>query len=202
VSSGPDASPVTDPNLFTMPGFLDAEVCDRMRAEIEAGPSEAATMRHEGDVYRVDESRRRARRATVSEATEAMVAERLLRARGRLEQHFGTRLTDLQELQFVIYRQGDYIKRHADRARDQESGHPALGRLVSLVVFLNGTSDEPDDEGYGGGVLTFYRPTAEGEEPMPVATEKGMLVTFRPEVPHEVTPVTHGERFTIVSWFV
>jgi predicted 2-oxoglutarate/Fe(II)-dependent dioxygenase YbiX len=29
-----------------------------------------------------------------------------------------------------------------------------------------------------------------------------MLLAFRPELPHEVTPVTHGERFTIVSWYL
>jgi SM-20-related protein len=29
----------------------------------------------------------------------------------------------------------------------------------------------------------------------------GTLVAYRAETTHEVTPVTHGERFTIVSWF-
>jgi len=28
-----------------------------------------------------------------------------------------------------------------------------------------------------------------------------MLVAFRSETTHEVTPVTHGERYSIASWF-
>jgi SM-20-related protein len=34
---------------------------------------------------------------------------------------------------------------------------------------------------------------------MPAAP--GTLVAYRAETTHEVTPVTHGERFTIASWF-
>jgi predicted 2-oxoglutarate/Fe(II)-dependent dioxygenase YbiX len=29
----------------------------------------------------------------------------------------------------------------------------------------------------------------------------GSLVAFRSETTHEVIPVTHGERFTVVSWY-
>ena len=32
--------------------------------------------------------------------------------------------------------------------------------------------------------------------------EPGTLVCFRAETTHEVLPVTHGERFTIVSWYL
>ncbi len=196
-----DALSITDRTLLRIPGFLGADLCDRLRAEMSAGPTEAATMRYEGDTYKVDESRRRARSASVSPEAEGLVRERLLEARDRLADYFDVRLTELEELQFVIYREGDYIKRHADRARDTASGHPALGRQLSLVTFLNSASEEPGPEAYGGGALTFYRETAEGREPVPVETEKDMLVAFLPEFPHEVTPVTHGERFTIVSWF-
>jgi SM-20-related protein len=31
--------------------------------------------------------------------------------------------------------------------------------------------------------------------------EPGLLVAFRSDTVHEVLPVTHGERFTVVSWF-
>jgi SM-20-related protein len=196
-----DTLSITDQALLKVPDFLGAELCHRLREEMSSGPTEAATMRYEGDTYKVDESRRRARRATVSEEAEALVRQRLLDTRDRLGDHFGVRLTELEELQFVIYREGDYIKRHADRARDTDSGHPALGRQVSLVTFLNSASEEPGPGTYGGGRLTFYRETDDGREPVPVATEKDMLVAFLPEFPHEVTPVTHGERFTIVSWF-
>jgi predicted 2-oxoglutarate/Fe(II)-dependent dioxygenase YbiX len=31
--------------------------------------------------------------------------------------------------------------------------------------------------------------------------EPGMLIAFRAETTHEITPVTHGERYSIVSWY-
>jgi predicted 2-oxoglutarate/Fe(II)-dependent dioxygenase YbiX len=31
--------------------------------------------------------------------------------------------------------------------------------------------------------------------------EEGLLVAFRAETLHEVRPVTHGVRFSVVTWF-
>ena len=196
---------LTEHEVFVLREFLDAGLCARLREEMSSGPLTPATMRYEGEDYKVDESRRRARRATVSRVTEGLLEERLLALRERLAEQFGTELSGVQELQFVIYREGDYIKRHADRARNPDDQHPSAARRVSVVVFLNGESAEPSPDGYGGGVLSFMDlgDSDEGDgEPVPLSGEQGMLVAFRPEIPHEVTPVTHGERFTIVSWFV
>ncbi|HZH35299.1 MAG TPA: 2OG-Fe(II) oxygenase, partial [Pyrinomonadaceae bacterium] len=74
-------------------------------------------------------------------------------------------------------------------------------RRVSVIIFLNARSDEASPGHFGGGELLFhgsfpnysYRRTA---DPKP-----GRLVAFRAETTHEVTPVEHGERFTIVSWY-
>ena len=35
----------------------------------------------------------------------------------------------------------------------------------------------------------------------PVLPAPGTLVAFRAETTHEVTPVTRGERYAIVSWY-
>jgi predicted 2-oxoglutarate/Fe(II)-dependent dioxygenase YbiX len=34
-----------------------------------------------------------------------------------------------------------------------------------------------------------------------LAGEQSLLVGFKSDVKHEVTPVTSGERFTLVTWF-
>ena len=31
--------------------------------------------------------------------------------------------------------------------------------------------------------------------------EEGVLVAFRSELLHEVVPVTHGQRYTLVTWY-
>ena len=43
---------------------------------------------------------------------------------------------------------------------------------------------------------------AQKEQERATATaQPGTLVTFRSETTHEVTPVTHGVRYTIATWF-
>ena len=77
-------------------------------------------------------------------------------------------------------------------------------RPVSAVVFLNASSGQPTFDTYGGGALTFYGllddPRAQGLG-LRLEAEEGLLVAFRSEITHAVAPVTHGHRYTAVSWF-
>ncbi len=73
-----------------------------------------------------------------------------------------------------------------------------------MVVFLNEPGETLDPPGYGGGLLTFAGLL---DDPklrtvgVPLVAETGLLVAFRSDMLHAVTPVTHGERYTIVTWF-
>jgi predicted 2-oxoglutarate/Fe(II)-dependent dioxygenase YbiX len=96
------------------------------------------------------------------------------------------------------YGVGDFFVAHQD-------GNTGLLRLdtelrrISLVIFLSRESESPQPDTYCGGSLLFtdFRADRKGS----VAGEPGTLVAFRSETTHEVTPVTHGERYSIVSWF-
>jgi SM-20-related protein len=76
-------------------------------------------------------------------------------------------------------------------------------RLVSLVVFLNRESETRQPDAYCGGSLVFtnLRPGPGDLKKFHLPGEPGTLVAFRSETTHEVTPVTHNERYSIVSWF-
>ena len=37
---------------------------------------------------------------------------------------------------------------------------------------------------------------------LPLVGESGLLVAFDSNLTHAVTPVTHGERYTVVTWLV
>lgn len=66
-------------------------------------------------------------------------------------------------------------------------------------------SAEPRPQTFGGGALALYGllNDARGQNyGFPLEPEQGQLIAFRSDLWHEVKPVTHGERFTIVSWFV
>jgi predicted 2-oxoglutarate/Fe(II)-dependent dioxygenase YbiX len=70
-----------------------------------------------------------------------------------------------------------------------------------VVVFLSAQSEERSPDTYGGGSFVFHGPYSGPSLRVPIAPAPGTLVAFRAETTHEVTPVTHGERFTIVSWY-
>jgi len=69
---------------------------------------------------------------------------------------------------------------------------------------VNPHADVPRDGCYGGGALTLYElfdGTGGQKIGLPVDPEPGLLITFVSSLLHSVTPVTHGERCTVVSWY-
>ena len=165
----------------------------------------AATVAEKATGDEVDDNYRRTKRARVSPETVSFVGARLDDARPVLEQHFGVQLSGWQDPQFLVYRPGDFFQPHPDRS--DETGTPAYvqGRQVSSVLFLNDQADEPRDDSYSGGALTFYGLLGDGSEGqsmgLPLVGKAGLFVAFRSELVHSVTPITHGERYTVVSWF-
>jgi len=86
----------------------------------------------------------------------------------------------------VRYVKGGYFKEHVDVTRD----HPVLGhRRLSVVIFCN------DD--FVGGNLVFPR------QDITITPEKGLMVLFPSGFthPHELTEITDGIKYSIVSWF-
>ena len=75
-------------------------------------------------------------------------------------------------------------------------------RKVSAVIFLSAFSRAPAPESYGGGALVLHGPYSGPDLRVPLTPAAGTLICFRAETTHEVLPLTHGERFTIVSWYL
>ena len=153
----------------------------------------------------VDEGYRRTKMADVSDPTREKIRARLLSLMPELSGYFDVPLSEVQRPQFLVYRRGDFFRRHIDSAEDDSAAHAVRARRVSTVVFLNGEGQEADEDSYGGGALTFYGLL--GDDPpardvgLPLTGATGLLVAFRSDAIHSVSPVTHGERYTIVSWF-
>lgn len=188
--------------LFVQEGFLNPEECERLAGEMRRAAARPATVRvlAEGGVdYEVDEEHRRTQMAEVSDATVGLIENRLSAIRPALEEHFSMALGSMLAPQFLVYREGDYFRPHIDNASERVVGDQVARRRVSLVVFVNGGTGA-----YGGGALTFYGlmdQDARGDTVgIPLSEVPGLLVGFRSETLHGVTPVMHGERCTIVSW--
>lgn len=194
--------PTTCFGLFVRRGFFDERTCQEVIAEMRAGQGDSATVYAREALGSVDERVRKTMRHSPSPETVEFVRRRLLECKQEIAEHFGVSLGDCEEPQFLRYRVGDFFVAHQDGntgllRSDQEA------RRVSVVIFLSRQSDVADEGAYGGGWLVFHDWRANGGRgaEFRLAGEPGTLVAFRSETTHEVTPVTHGERYSIACWY-
>jgi SM-20-related protein len=185
-------------DLFLERGFLDASTLAEVLAAVRASQGRSATVHGIGDSDAVNALVRRTTRLSPPAEVEDLVRRLLLSRMSAAKEHFGVDLEELEEPQFLRYETGDYFVAHQDGntgllRSEQED------RKVTAVIFLNGQSETPGPNTYGGGSLLFHARGA--SEPFRLRAEAGTLVAFRAETTHEVELVTHGERFTIASWY-
>jgi predicted 2-oxoglutarate/Fe(II)-dependent dioxygenase YbiX len=185
--------------LFVREGFLDERRCAELSAEMRAVEGEMASLKVDAGEATVDEEIRRTKFAHVSAGSMESMSEGLEGVRPSLEQHFSLELADLTGPQFLVYKTGDHFQAHTDNKL-------LTRRRITFVVFLNRQSDDPGPDTYGGGTLSLYGLLNQDERAqgigLPVSAEVGSLIAFRSELVHSVSPVTHGERCSLVGWFL
>ncbi|HYO64419.1 MAG TPA: 2OG-Fe(II) oxygenase [Pyrinomonadaceae bacterium] len=186
--------------LFVVKNFLDEATRRAVVAELRAGVGGPATVYGKAAAGAVEPLVRRVTRVNVSPETRRLVARLLDGRRGEIGEHFGEAVGGCEEPQFLRYGAGDFFVAHQDGNTPLVHDDSRF-RRVSAVVFLSPQSDEPAPGAYGGGSLVLYGPRTNPDLRHPVAAEPGTLVAFRSETTHEVTPVLHGERYTIASWY-
>lgn len=188
---------MTWPDLFVIEHFFELPVCNAIVAEMNAAEGNAATVYGRATSALIDTNIRSTLRVVPSIETIALVTRRLLSCKRPVEKHFGVSLDECEDPQFLRYREGDFFVAH----QDGNTGLLRLEserRLISTVVFLSRESELPGADLYCGGSLVFTHLRAPSFH---MVAEPGTLVAFRSETTHEVTPVTHGERFSIASWY-
>lgn len=172
--------------------FFDASLRDEMLAQLRACSALPATVYGSGAGAAVQPRVRNVRRIDAAPELRDVVVRHLIEHKPEIERSFDVVLGECEEPQFLRYESGDFFVAHQD-------GNTALladdsqQRRISVVLFLN--------DRYGGGTLTLHGRYPDYDLRHAVIGEPGMLVAFRSETTHEVTPVTDGERYTIVSWY-
>ena len=104
------------------------------------------------------------------------------------EKFFNFDLSMIENLQFTYYsskEEGCY-KAHVD----PNCWKVPHNRKLSIVVQLS------DPNEYEGGELKLHT----SHDPIVINKESGMVVMFPSYTLHEVTPVTKGERYSLVAW--
>lgn len=179
-------------------------MCADLKRELSSSPTTQAPVYIEGSTDLVHENVRRTTSLHPSDETFSQIHDRLFQQKTSLEAHFNLKLVDCERPQFLCYRKGDFFVRHQDGNTDQlEFDHLRI-RRISIVVFLNDSSAEPEADTFCGGSLNFYDDNqVPGSESSVISLkgESGLLVAFSADTIHEVIPVVCGERFTIISWF-
>ncbi|MBZ9909852.1 2OG-Fe(II) oxygenase [Mesorhizobium sp. B2-3-14] len=187
-------------DYLIVPEALDKAACDALCAEIRGAAGRDAGLLGRSDQKPAWPRVRRSRRAEVSAATEARVSGLLAEQKAALERHFGVVLGAFEKPQFLHYQEGDFFVPHQDGNTPLIHDESRF-RKISAVIFLNRQSDDPLPDNYAGGSLVLHGPYSGPDLRIAMQALPGSLIAFRSETTHEVTPVTRGERFSIVSWY-
>lgn len=193
-------SPAYD--LLVESHFLSESECKNIIDEASRNAFKPATVYGSSESGAIDERVRKTSRLTVSPETVESLNQRLLEFKSTVEAHFQISLRDCEEPQFLRYDVGDFFVAHQDGNTGMIRLASDAERRISFSLFLNEQSQDAKPGTYSGGSLKFsdYRkPPPDREFCMPVET--GLLVAFRSELTHEVTPITRGQRYSIVSWY-
>ncbi|HET8781732.1 MAG TPA: 2OG-Fe(II) oxygenase [Pyrinomonadaceae bacterium] len=178
--------------------FLEPLVCEKIVNEMSAIQGRSSVVYGSSQAGVVNETTRKSLRLTPSAETVELVVGRLLACRDEVAAHFGVEIGECEDPQFLRYQTGDFFVAH----QDGNTGLLRLDterRLVSTVIFLSRESDSPEEGVYCGGSLVFTNLRAPAK--FHLRATPGTLIAFRSETTHEVTPVTHGQRLSIVSWY-
>ena len=188
-----------DFDLYVVRGFFDDATCRDLIREMRSSPASAAITYGQESSGVINQNVRRVARVQPSAETVAMVTQHLLDQRTNLAAHFGVSLTRCEDPQFLCYRPGDFFVAHQDGNTGLVNLETDKWRRVSVSIFLNRQGEAPENGSFCGGSLNFsdWRRGSNFN----FKAEAGTLVAFRSETTHEVTPITHGERHSIVSWY-
>ena len=96
---------------------------------------------------------------------------------------------DVEGVQLSRYGVGQFYNQHMDFNGDQTTKPHT--RKLSMSVQLS------DDKSYVGGDLIIYF----GGKQFISPRTKGSVIAFDSRLTHEVTPITKGERYSLVKWF-
>lgn len=190
--------------IFAAREFLDRESCRAAVAELSASGRVPATVYRESLARYVDERERRTARLAAPPPLASRIGARLSGLRAALEENFRLKLGGREEAEFLAYRAGDFFRPHRDVSEEENVLEFLKRRRVSVVLFLNGQSEDCAPGTFSGGSLVLYGLIDDARAAhvgFPLVAEPGLLVAFRSDLLHEVTPVTCGERYTVVSWF-
>jgi predicted 2-oxoglutarate/Fe(II)-dependent dioxygenase YbiX len=183
--------------LFTADDVLDEAICRWVQTAMDTGVTEPAAVLR--DAIDIEVEARRASDVEVATEVIALVESRLDAFRDAIAAFYGLTLRDHEGCGFLRYEAGGFYGPHVDRA-EVPSWPGASRREITVVVFLNGSTETGPTGEFGGGVLRVFPRGIDGEA-VDIVPGRGRLIAFPSAFVHEVTVVTHGRRDAVIDWF-
>lgn len=187
--------------LYLIKDFLEIDVCRDITTTLAASPAHAATIYGAAQLASVVETTRRTSRIVPPPAIVQLVEHRLAARQKEIASQYGVDVATYEEPQFLRYRTGDFFVAHQDGNTGLMQSEQEQRRKISVVIFLNRRSDTAQVGSYGGGDLVFSEWRRRPRGQFHFHGEPGVLLAFPSETTHEVIPVTHGERYSIATWY-
>jgi PKHD-type hydroxylase len=119
------------------------------------------------------------------------IFEKIQNAIFEVNKHYEYDLHSIENLQFTEYNENfnGYYDAHVDKFENEMS--PNTHRKLSFSVQLT------NEKNYEGGNLLIY---SDSKMPLEATKQQGSINFFPSFTLHEVTPVTKGTRYSLVSW--
>ena len=200
------AAVIKSDGLFIEPNFLDRHFVARVRREVEQAPQYSTPLQDlEKRIELETPPKSRPKSAfDISKDLQNELEKKISDLKPYIEDFFSLALGNIKIPYYAVYRQGDFLDRHADANRSGILHPSAEWTKVAMVIFLNDNNEAGGSDTYEGGNLTIYgliNNSMFEEFGYPIKGETGKLVAFRSTCIHEVTPITRGIRYVVNSGY-
>ena len=185
--------------VYIEKGFYKKETCRELiqEAQISASNAQAYVVSTDGEA-RLATDIRNTHQMEISEASRQFIKKRFEEVMPLLADFFGEKLTRISKPEFLGYGKGQFFKPHRDWNKESVTDQ----RKITAIILLNDQTNNEKETGYTGGLLNLYELFEQRPEMgMTVPSEAGLLIAFRSELLHEVTEITDGFRYSLVTWY-
>jgi predicted 2-oxoglutarate/Fe(II)-dependent dioxygenase YbiX len=177
-----------------LPETLCAEICSQMEKAVK---TEDGLWSDNKSIEYKNSKHRQSHTCHIPEAARIPIEKKVLAAKVKIEKVFDEEYSAvLERPKFLRYSVVSFFAPHTDNQ---------LNRKINISIYLNSQTTNGNSGDYSGGVLNLYNLIeSKGWEGrgVPIPGKAGMLIAYPARILHEVTPVTEGFRYAIVSRYL
>ena len=160
-------------NFYSVPDFFSKEELEQINNIISDGEWLPAI---------ADQQLERKTKIKWINKSHNLLFDKLLSGSHEANKNYGFNITQVKEISILKYDTGDFYSKHIDM-----SGHDS-DRKLSVII--------PLSNDYEGGETLFYT----SKNPFKIPNGANIATFFPSYIIHEVTEVTKGVRYSLVSW--